>query len=214
MIDTRQPVLIVVAGPNGSGKTTLTEQIIRHQWIGDCSYINPDSIAQELGDWNSPSLIRRAAEIASAKRDRCISERKSLAFETVLSAADKVDFIRNAKDAGYFVRVFFVGTDHPGINASRVAQRVMEGGHDVPIPKIISRYTKSIANCAALAEFVDRCYVYDNSIDGAEPRLLFRSNEGRVMKIYSEINPWARNIEQNLIDLEKKQEAGISPEPY
>jgi len=48
--------------------------------------------------------------------------------------------------AGYFVRLFFVGTDDPSINAKRVAMRVIEGGHDVPIGKIISRYAKSLAN--------------------------------------------------------------------
>ncbi len=66
-------------------------------------------------------------------------------FETVLSAPDKMDFIRRAGDAGFFIRLFFVGTDDPSINAKRVAMRVMEGGHDVPIPKIIGRYTKSLA---------------------------------------------------------------------
>ena len=48
---------------------------------------------------------------------------------------------------------------------------VLNGGHDVPIPKIISRYDKSIANCIALAPYVDGLYVYDNSIEDAEARL-------------------------------------------
>ncbi len=47
----------------------------------------------------------------------------------------------------------------------------MEGGHDVPISKIVSRYFKSIANCAAVAPEVDRLYLYDNSLDDIEPRL-------------------------------------------
>ena len=38
--------------------------------------------------------------------------------------------------------VIFVSTNHPSINPSRIAQRVMKGGHDVPITKIISRYFK------------------------------------------------------------------------
>lgn len=49
-----KPTLIVVAGPNGSGKTSVTTQILKHEWIEGCVYINPDSIAQEeLGDWNN-----------------------------------------------------------------------------------------------------------------------------------------------------------------
>jgi len=38
------------------------------------------------------------------------------------------------------------GAGKTSINAKRVAMRVMEGGHDVPIGKIISRYAKSLAN--------------------------------------------------------------------
>ena len=72
------------------------------------------------------------------------------------------------------MRLFFVGTNNPSINASRVAKRVMEGGHSVPIEKIISRYYKSISNCVAVSKFVDRTYVYDNSVDNREAMILFR----------------------------------------
>ncbi len=58
-----KPVLIVIAGPNGSGKTTVTSQILKHQWMEDSVYINPDIIAQEkFGDWNSVDAIHQAIE--------------------------------------------------------------------------------------------------------------------------------------------------------
>lgn len=72
---------------------------------------------------------------------------------------------------------------------------MLNGGHDVPIPKIISRYDKSIANCIALAPYVDQLYVYDNSIEDAEARLLFRLSTGKLAKRYGEILPnWALAI--------------------
>ena len=106
-----------------------------------------------------------------------------------MSATDKVDYILRAKEAGFFIRLFFVSTESPTINAKRVAQRVLDGGHDVPIPKIISRYDKSIANCIALAPYVDKLYVYDNSIEDAEARLLFRLSDGNLAKRYIEELP-------------------------
>lgn len=116
-------------------------------------------------------------------------------FETVMSASDKVEYILRAKQAGFFVRLFFVSTESPTINAKRVANRVLNGGHDVPIPKILSRYDKSIANCIAIAPYVDRLYVYDNSIEDAEARLLFRLTDGQLAKRYVEVLPnWASAI--------------------
>ena len=187
--------LIVVAGPNGAGKTSITEQLLRHEWMGGCEYVNPDYIARdEFGDWNAPEAVLKAAGRAAEVREQCLRERRSLAFETVLSMPDKIEFIQRAKQAGFFVRLFFVGTDDPSINAKRVALRVMEGGHDVPISKIIARYTRSLANGSVAAQIADRAYFYDNSVDNAPARLLFRTSDGKLIKHYGNINSWAREI--------------------
>jgi predicted ABC-type ATPase len=194
-----KPKLIVIAGPNGSGKTSVTSKILEHEWIDGCRYINPDAIAKDtFGDWNSPEAILKAVQLSAEMREECLTKKESLCFETVLSAPDKIDFIRRAGKAGFFVRLFFVGTDSPMINASRIALRVMGGGHDVPIPKIISRYSKSIANCCAAVRLVDRAYIYDNSIDYADPRLLFRVVEGKLEKEYTGINSWAKEILESI----------------
>lgn len=191
-----KPVLIIIAGPNGSGKTSITSQIIQHDWMEDSLYINPDNIAQEMfGDWNSAEAVMKAAKYSEELREQCLRERKSLIFETVLSVYDKVDFILRAKEAGFFIRLFFVCTSSPAINASRIAGRIMAGGHDVPITKIISRYQKSIANCCLVSRCIDRTYVYDNSVDFSEAKLLFRLTDGKMEKQYTEIIPdWAQPI--------------------
>jgi predicted ABC-type ATPase len=191
----KKPKLIIIAGPNGSGKTSVTGKILEHEWIQDCLYINPDNIAKEtFGDWNSPEATLKAVRLAANMREECLVNNESLCFETVLSAPDKIDFMRRAKKAGYFIRLFFVGTDNPMINAGRIALRVMEGGHDVPIPKIISRYSKSIANCCVAVKIADRAYIYDNTTDYADPRLLFRVVDGKLEKEYAEVNMWAKPI--------------------
>jgi len=195
-----KPKLLVIAGPNGAGKTTVTSQILKHEWVDECEYINPDFIARDkFGDWNSPEMVLKAAQFAEEWREECIKKHRSLIFETVLSAPDKISFIQRAKQENFFIRLFFIGTDNPQINASRVAQRVLQGGHDVPIQKIISRYYKSIANCSVLSKIVDRLYVYDNSIENELPKLLFRSNEGKLVKQYTSINDWAKLIYDNII---------------
>lgn len=196
LIEKHRPILIVIAGPNGSGKTTITSKILHHEWLEDAVYVNPDQVAQDkFGDWNSAEAVLQAAQYCEELREACLRDGHSLIFETVLSSEGKVDFIRRAHEAGYFIRIFFVATIHPAINASRIAQRVMEGGHDVPISKVISRYYKSILNCKRVAAIADRAYIYDNSVDDVEARLLFRMTNGKPFKRYTDDIPvWAQTI--------------------
>ena len=191
-----RPVLIVIAGPNGSGKTSVTQKFLHHEWAEGTLYINPDEVAKDkFGDWNSPEAVKKAADYCAELRKKCLQEHTSFVFETVMSAEDKVDFIVRAKQNGFFVRLFFISTSHPSINAARIAGRVMKGGHDVPIAKIISRYYKSIENCKTVSPIVDRLYVYDNSVDGEDAKLQFRLTNGRLKKQYvSPIAEWAQML--------------------
>ena len=191
-----KPELVIIAGPNGSGKTSVTQRFLHHEWAQGTTYINPDEVAQQkFGDWNSCENVLKAANYCAEWREQCLREKKSFVFETVMSADDKIDFILRAKQAGYFIRIFFIATSSPTINAARIASRVIEGGHDVPISKIISRYSKSIENCRFIADKVDRLYVYDNSIDGKEAELQFRLVDGKLKKKYLEpIVEWTKAI--------------------
>ena len=183
-----KPVLLVVAGPNGAGKTTLTERLRHDRWSEGVEYLNPDEVARDrFGDWNEPQAVLDAA-------------RAGIAFETVMSTDDKVDFLARARNDGYFIRVFYVSTADPRINASRVAGRVMRGGHTVPIEKILSRYERSMANLAAAIALADRVYIYDNSVEETEATLCARTENGQLRKVYVELPSW---VEASVSALER-----------
>ena len=83
----KKPTLCIVAGPNGSGKTTTTIQLLNDEWTADSLYINPDNIAQEtFGDWNSPTAVLKAAEMATQQRYECLLQRRNFVFETIFSS--------------------------------------------------------------------------------------------------------------------------------
>ena len=193
MTSKRLPTLCVVAGPNGSGKTSTTIQLLANEWSEGSLYINPDNIAQEkFGDWNSPEAVLKAAKYATDLRYKCLNEKRDFVFETVFSSEEKLEFLRKAHQAGFFIRFFFVCTSNPKINVSRITKRYLEGGHEVPISKIISRYYKSYVNATKVISFVDRAYIYDNSVEDHLPQLLFRMTEGKVFKQYTDDIPeWA-----------------------
>ena len=193
MTSKRLPTICVVAGPNGSGKTSTTVQLLANEWSEGSLYINPDNIAQEqFGDWNSPEAVLKAARYATDLRYKCLNEKRDFVFETVFSSDEKLEFLRKAHESGFFIRFFFVCTSNPKINVSRITKRYLEGGHEVPISKIISRYYKSYVNATKAISFVDRAYIYDNSVEDQLPQLLFRMTEGKVFKQYTDDIPeWA-----------------------
>lgn len=190
MDSTHKPTLCVVAGPNGSGKTSTTIQLLANEWLEGSIYINPNNIAQEqFGDWNSPEAVLKAARYATDLRYKCLNEKRDFIFETVFSSDEKLEFLRRAHESGFFIRFFFVCTSNPKINVSRITKRYLEGGHEVPISKIISRYFKSLENACEAIEFVDRAYIFDNSVEDHLPQLLFRMTEGKVFKQYTDDIP-------------------------
>lgn len=152
--------------------------------------------AQEMfGNWNSPEAVLKAAQHSTELRYKCLEEKKNFVFETVFSSDEKLEFIRKAKDAGFFIRFFFVCTEKPSINVLRVTNRFLTGGHEVPISKIVTRYYKSLANAAVAISIVDRAYIYDNSVDNQLPKLICRMVDGALYKQYAEILPnWVQEL--------------------
>ncbi len=196
MTTAKKPRLIVIAGPDGSGKTSITEAMMRQQWMQDCEYINIENIARNhFGDWNSPDALTQANDWAKKHLENCLEDERDLVVETELSSNDHVEFVLRAMQLGYFVRLFFIATQSPNVNAARIAQRMMEGGHETPISQIIAHYPKSIANAAMLVRAVDRAYVYDNSVDNVPPALCFRASEGRVTKRHPMSAAWSDPIQ-------------------
>lgn len=82
----------------------------------------------------------------------------------------------------------------PRINAARVADRVIRGGHTVPIDKIVRRYERSMSNLVLAIGLADRVYLYDNSVDGVDARLCARTVDGALRKVYDALPLWIASV--------------------
>lgn len=104
-----------------------------------------------------------AAVCADFIRQKLLAQRVSFTFETVMSAPDKVALLCKAQQLGYRTYLYYVATEDPIINISRVRARVLRGGHPVPEDKIISRYSASLTLLRDAIRCANRAYLFDNS---------------------------------------------------
>jgi predicted ABC-type ATPase len=153
------PDLYLLAGPNGAGKTTFYEQVLATTGL---DFINADRIAALR--WPDDEVARAydAAAEAAAVRERYLADRRSFITETVFSHPSKIDLVTRAVEAGYRVhlRVLIVPVD---LSVARVAQRVLEGGHDVPEAKIRQRHERLWTHVVDAIDAAYETRLYDSS---------------------------------------------------
>jgi predicted ABC-type ATPase len=124
--------------------------------------------------------------------------RISFTFETVMSHRSKVEVLQRAQLAGYRTYLYFVATDDPTINISRVRNRKVLGGHPVPEGKIVARYHRSLDLLIEAIRHTNRAYIFDNSGDNLdhEQTWLAEITDGRRLELKAGTVPawFARSV--------------------
>lgn len=120
-------------------------------------------------------------------RHQLLKSKISFTFETVMSSRDKVDFLKKAQEAGYRTYLYFIATQDPIVNISRVNNRVKLGGHSVPEDKIVSRYYRSLELLSEAVKYSTRAYIFDNS--SQEKSWIAQINNAREFEFKSETIP-------------------------
>ncbi|MCI5142844.1 MAG: Zeta toxin family protein, partial [Candidatus Electrothrix sp. ATG1] len=101
----------------------------------------------------------------------CVRGGESFAFETTLSGLGYLKHIKQWRVQGFHVTLYFLTLPTAETAIARVAERVRQGGHDIPEPVIRRRFAAGLRNFnQSYKAEVDAWAEYDNA--GAEPVLL------------------------------------------
>lgn len=162
--------VIIIAGPNGAGKTTFAREFLPNE--AACPvFVNADLIAVGLAPFAPETAALQAGRLMLKELERHFQARQSFAFETTLSGRAYLRHIQSWQAADYQVELIFLRLATAEEAVARVAQRVKQGGHDIPEALIRRRFAAGLENLTRYyASAVDVWALYDNS--GEQPQLL------------------------------------------
>ena len=153
----------VLAGANGSGKSTFYRLMLAPRGV---RWINADDIARTMWPADPEGHSYAAAAIAAEQREAAVRAGIDFATETVFSHQSKLALLHNARAAGYHVTLVYIHLASAELNVARVAQRVAQGGHNVPKDKIIARRARVKNLMVEAIAAADEAVIFDNSDDG------------------------------------------------
>jgi len=181
----KKPQVYIIAGPNGSGKTTFASKFLPK--YADCpSFINADTIARGLAGFSPDAVALRAGRILLEQIETYAKKRIDFAFETTLSGTNYLLRLRNMKEAGYAIHLFFLWIPDVQLSLARIASRVKMGGHNIPEEVVHRRFHKGIKNFFQhYRTVVDSWMLFDNS--GSTPQFIAEEKRGGLRILDKEL---------------------------
>ncbi|GAB3638618.1 hypothetical protein GCM10027422_42080 [Hymenobacter arcticus] len=151
------PTIYVLAGPNGAGKTSLYQYE-----AAAVPRLNGDSLYQQ--GFTVPEVEASLRQ----QLEEWTTQRISFVIETNAASERDYKLFKSLKNTGYHLELRYVSLESVAVCRKRVAQRVLEGGHDVPAALIQQRYTNGLSLLKQHYRIFDRIQLYDNT--GTEAR--------------------------------------------
>ena len=162
--------IIIIAGPNGAGKTTFARSFLPVD-AQLPRFINADLIAAGLAPFAPETAAIKAGRLMLEEIESCVRQRESFSFETTLSGLGYLRHIRQWRAMSYRVSLFFLTLPDAEAAIARVAERVRQGGHDIPEHVIRRRFAAGKRNFEQhYCNAVDDWILYDNA--GIRPVVL------------------------------------------
>jgi predicted ABC-type ATPase len=148
--------------------------------------VNADAIAQGLSAFQPETVAFAAGRVMLARLRALAAARDSFAFETTLASRNFAPWLRTLKTQGFKVHMAFLSLPTADLAVARVAERVRQGGHDVPTDVIRRRFAAGLLNFFTLfLPVADSWQMFDNS-GTAGPRLIAGQKPGADRVVFDE----------------------------
>ncbi len=127
--------------------------------------LDPDAIGKAFQPTiPGTSAVAAARRVLNSVREH-IEKRESFALETTLSGHGYLQMMLDARRRGFEIVLVYIGTENVEINLSRIRDRVLAGGHNVPEPGVRRRYERSFENLPTAIQRADHAILFDNSTE-------------------------------------------------
>ena len=149
-------IYTIIGGVNGTGKSSLTG-VLKAQTTDLGIIIDVDKITAK----NGGSAIQ-GGKIALERIKDCLSKDISFTQETTLSGRRTEITAAQAKEQGYYVRLYYVGLDTMEESLLRIENRVRRGGHDIRDEDVERRFAGRWEAVSKVLPYCDEARFFDN----------------------------------------------------
>lgn len=193
--------MFVFAGNNGSGKSTIRNLIVDR--LGVSVNIDPDALARKINNGDpEKSKISAGKEAIKIARE-CIRNKWDFTVETTLAGGNVIRQMRDAKEQGFAIIMFYVGLGDVRLNIERVALRVKNGGHHIETEDIVRRKVTSMNNLLSHLDLIDQLIIVDNS--KADGEFILEADNSGIKYYLNELPEWTQEINRKLLIKYKTQ---------
>ena len=183
----------LVGGVNGAGKSSLTGALKEeHTDLG--VIVDPDKLTLALGGDEY-----EGGRLAVERIETALRRGENLTQETTLSGGYPRRLAKRAKEAGYTVRLYYVGLDTLEECLRRIRNRVAKGGHDIAAADVERRFDRRFADVVRILPYCDEAKFFDNDNGFV---LVAEYRNGRILPQMPDPPAWLLEL------IKTKEEAG------
>ena len=167
-------VLMMLCGAPGAGKATFYESKL--------SLVFPTILKASLSPLEQAEIER--------ERKRLQKEKRSFVYRNTIP---DIGLIRDARAAGFDVKVIYIGTEDPNLNIGRILVRVNHGAF-APVARVASDFEQGVKQLRKISKQVGDLMLFDNTPSGRGVSLVAHFQDGKVARMARAVPKWARAV--------------------